>query len=147
MEIHRFFQVVKQDWQLAAKFFADELIVVTPADKEKLVRAQLRIAIAAGMVFAAISCFAALSTGAGVIPVATRAVEFALFHDGFVYMVNLDRGVLATITLVGNTMLSNLQEMWSGSKTKKSVPHHPDTTGTYFRPIWDALLAMKIGEK
>ncbi len=137
--------IVQEDLVTMVNFCRDKL---ADQEKPKACYAAIRIIASFGMVYGAYLAVAALSAGnpAGVLVGLVKAgLMYAAAHDVFVIAKGTEdhqNPVHHVINIAANFFgqaKDALKAVWNGRQVNGAAAH-PLTQGTFFRPLWNALL-------
>jgi hypothetical protein len=142
--INGFFSIVKQD----IAFLTDYLDQPNPskAQQDKVNLVGMRMFAVLGMavsVIAGVRSFAANTASSAIFRLASAVALYTISHDVFVIGLNSEKGVLDQVVATGKGLWDDIKDLWHGRKTFDDVPRHPLSEGTFYRPVWDILLAQE----
>jgi|GEM_PF-3072483 len=140
--IQGFFNVIQKDLCCISR------AVFKPLEEEKgeeqrVKSAAIRIFAALGMAYSlmlAISAFQAATAFGGIFLLASAVALYAISHDVFVIKINEDKGVVDQMKAIGQSVFSDLKDLFDGTKSLEDISRHPLTEGTFFRSLWDTML-------
>jgi len=145
--INGFFNTVQTDAVLVLNHFKGKLDANQEQD-QKVALAAVRLIASLGMllggltVLTAAPYLAAAPVGA-LLKMALGAGMYALSHDAFVMAQNTsDQQHVGKVVFAGvKGFIHDIKDLLDGKKGVNDAARHPVTENTFFRPLWDEIIA------